>query len=74
MYIVKAARWHGVELLPVPDRMSTRRCSVCACSKLGAGGEIVLDAATSVRYQVVRCHGCGYDLLEPLARSSAAAS
>ena len=74
MYIVKAARWHGVELLPVPGRMSARRCSVCACLELGAGGEIVLDAVASVRYQVVRCYGCGYDLLEPLARSSAAAS
>ncbi len=74
MYIVKAARWHVVERLPLPDRIAARRCSVCACLELSAGGEIVLDAAAGIRYQVVRCHGCGYDLLEPLARASAAAS
>jgi hypothetical protein len=74
MYIVKAARWHGVELLPFPDGTSARCCSACACSDLSAAGEIALDAATGVRYRVVRCHGCAYDLLEPLASSSAAAS
>jgi hypothetical protein len=74
MYIVKAVRWHMVERSPLPDEAPRRRCSVCAGSDLGAGGETALDAATGMRYWVVRCHGCGYDLLEPLPAASSAAS
>ena len=74
MYVVKAARWNMVDLVPSGEELPARRCSVCACLDLGAAGEIALDAATRVRYQVIRCHSCGYDLLESLARPWTAVS
>jgi hypothetical protein len=40
---------------------------VCGSPYLTPHDAHVLDGATLTRYQVVRCEGCGYDLLEALA-------
>jgi hypothetical protein len=74
MYLVQAARWHAVRHLPTPEQTPTRYCSVCGSAQLRPSEETVLDAGTRLRYRVVRCHGCGYDLLEPLPAASSAAS
>jgi ribosomal protein S27E len=74
MYIVKAARWHFVEVLPSATRTPTRRCSVCASTDLRPSGQTALDAVANRRYGIVRCQGCGYDLLEPAVTTVAAAS
>jgi hypothetical protein len=74
MYIVKAVRWHMVERLPTSGAAPARCCSMCGCSQLRPSDETALDASTGMRYRVVRCHGCGYDLLEPLSTASSAAS
>jgi hypothetical protein len=64
MRVVKADRWHKVQ--PAADSTADRRCSVCGSSRLAAPGETVLDGTTRARYHVVRCAGCGFDLLEPV--------
>jgi hypothetical protein len=76
MRVVKAERWHHVASAEAPgvDGRPARRCSVCASAQLGSGGDIVMDGASLARYQVVRCGGCGYDLLEPLAVTLAASA
>ena len=77
MRVVKAERWHLVETSQetTAPRVGAppRRCSVCGSPQLAAPGETVLDAATLARYRVVRCGGCGYDLLEPLPAVALAA-
>ena len=70
MYMIKAARWHTVEVLPALERARGRRCTVCAGSDLGPLGELVLDAVSGTHYRIVRCAGCGYDLLESVAPAS----
>ncbi len=72
MYLVKAARWHSVEWLPAADGAPSRRCSVCGGADLIPSGETALDASVNRRYGVLRCRGCGYDLLEPQVRAAAA--
>src|SRR5688572_24725532 len=72
MRVVKADRWHKVEL--AADSAADRRCSVCGSLRLAAPGETVLDGTTRTRYRVVRCAGCGFDLLEPLPKAFATAS
>ncbi len=71
MRVVKADRWHMVatdETLTATDAgTASRRCSVCGSRRLVAHEDAVLDGATLRRYRTVRCEGCGYDLLEPLA-------
>ncbi len=74
MYVVKAARWHFVEVLPSATRTPIRRCSVCASTDLTASGQTALDALANRRYRIVRCQGCGYDLLEPAVPAVVAAS
>ncbi|MBX5490486.1 MAG: hypothetical protein IRZ14_04960 [Chloroflexi bacterium] len=64
MRVVRAERWHHVR--GSHGTSGPRRCSVCGSAQLTAAGEVVLDARTSQRYRVVRCHDCGYDLLEAL--------
>jgi hypothetical protein len=67
MLLVKAVRWHTVERRPAAQGTVVRRCSVCGDSEFGAAVETALDAATRSYYDVVRCQGCGYDLLESRA-------
>ena len=70
MRVVKAERWHLVETdepAAAAGADASRRCSVCRSDRLVAHGETVLDGATLRRFRTVRCEGCGYDLLEPLA-------
>jgi hypothetical protein len=74
MFIVKAARWHFVEILPSAARTPIRRCSVCASTDLRASGQTALDAVANCRYEIVRCQGCGYDLLELAVPAVVAAS
>jgi hypothetical protein len=74
MYIVKAGRWNSVDLLLSAQGAPVRCCSVCASTDLCASSETALDATTNRRYSVVRCMGCGYDLLEPIVTAVAAAS
>ncbi len=64
MQVVKAERWHMVERGEADGAL--RRCSVCGSLYLTARGEPVIDGSTLTRYRVLRCEGCGYDLLEPL--------
>ncbi len=71
MQIVKAERWHKVE--PVSGGSTMRHCSVCGSRRLAVRDEPVLDGSTRARYRVVRCDGCGYDLLEPLPAELAGA-
>ncbi|HEY7060333.1 MAG TPA: hypothetical protein VII06_02555 [Chloroflexota bacterium] len=76
MRVVKAERWHMVETdngAPTAGAGGAlRRCSVCGSRQLQAHEDAVLDGATLRRYRTVRCEGCGYDLLEPLATPAAA--
>ena len=78
MYLVRAARWHMVEIPPTTSTSSAgappRRCSACGSGELAPAGTTVMDALTHERYSMVRCYGCGYDLLEPLALGLHAAS
>jgi hypothetical protein len=71
MRVVKADRWHMVttdnDSTAVGVPTASRRCSVCGSGCLVAHADAVLDGATLRRYRTVRCEGCGYDLLEPLA-------
>ncbi|HLH26310.1 MAG TPA: hypothetical protein VK066_27640 [Chloroflexota bacterium] len=71
MRVVKAERWHMVTTDEGPTAAgadtASRRCSVCGSRRLVAHEDDVVDAATLRRYRTVRCEGCGYDLLEPLA-------
>jgi ribosomal protein S27E len=64
MRVVKAERWHMVETdeAAAGAGMASRRCSVCGSDHLVPHEDAVL----------VRCEGCGYDLLEPLAAPAAA--
>jgi hypothetical protein len=71
MQVVKAERWHMVKEAGASDG-AARRCSVCGSADLVPHDEAVLDAGTLRRYHVVRCEGCGYDLLEPVAAELAA--
>ena len=64
MRVVKAERWHMVE---TDAGTGARRCSVCGSRQLLPHEDAVLDGVTLRRYRTVRCEGCGYDLLEPLA-------
>jgi hypothetical protein len=66
MQVVKAERWHKVETSRPRAGAASRRCSVCGSQHLAPHGDPVLDGVTLARYQVVRCEGCGYDLLEML--------
>jgi hypothetical protein len=76
MRVVKADRWHMVATDEAPAAAgagtASRRCSVCGSQHLVAHDDAVLDGATLRRYRTVRCEGCGYDLLEPLAAPAAA--
>jgi DNA-directed RNA polymerase subunit RPC12/RpoP len=76
MRVVKAERWHKVETnehtAAAGAGAASRRCSVCGSQQLRALGDTVLDSATLGRYRVIRCEGCGYDLLEPVAVAPAA--
>ena len=75
MYIVRSDRWRHVDTAPpTMSGKPSRRCSVCTSRDLTAKSEVVLDPYTRTRYSVLRCHGCGNDLLEPLPVASAAAS
>ena len=77
MRVVKAERWHKVERPENPMAEATspaRSCSVCGSQHLTSPGQTVVDAGTLARYRVVRCAGCGYDLLEPTNAALAAAS
>jgi len=74
MFIVKAARWSSVDLLLSAQGAPVRCCSVCASTDLWVSGETALDAITNRRYGVVRCLGCGFDLLESTVAEMAAAS
>jgi ribosomal protein S27E len=67
MQIVRAERWHQVDTARSGARAEGRRCSVCGAQQLRPRPEAVFDGVTRRRYRVVRCAGCGYDLLEPLA-------
>jgi DNA-directed RNA polymerase subunit RPC12/RpoP len=76
MCVVKAERWHMVQTDEASTAAGTetvsRRCSVCGSQRLVAHGDAVVDGATLRRYRTVRCEGCGYDLLEPLAAPATA--
>jgi hypothetical protein len=72
MLVVKAVRWHRVEHLSPTAGPPTGHCSVCGGSDLGKPVETALDAVTRRYYDVVRCEGCGYDLLEVRAPVAAA--
>ncbi len=75
MFIVRSDRWRHVDT--APPTMSGKpfqRCSLCTSRDLIAKSEVALDPYTGTRYSVFRCHGCGYDLLEPLTVASAAAN
>jgi hypothetical protein len=61
MRIVKAERWHRVDREGGIDQ-----CSVCWSGRLLRTNDVVLDSTTLQQYRVVRCQGCGYDLLEPV--------
>jgi hypothetical protein len=67
MQVVKAERWHKVEIQRPSNGAAVRQCSVCGSSRLTPHGDNVLDGISLDRYRVVRCEGCGFDLLEPLA-------
>ena len=67
MQVVKAERWHKVETWHPSAGATERRCSVCGSAHLAPHGDVALDGTTLARYRVVRCEGCGFDLLEPLA-------
>jgi hypothetical protein len=71
MLIVKVARWHVVERLRSVAGPAVRCCSVCGGVEFGAPAETALDAATGRYYDVVRCPGCNYDLLEPVPPAAA---
>ena len=75
MRVVKAERWHMVETdegAAAGAGTALRRCSVCGSRQLHPHEDAVLDGVTLRRYRTVRCEGCGYDLLEPLAAPAAA--
>ena len=75
MRVVKGERWHMVETdeaAAAGAGMASRRCSVCGSPHLVPHADAVLDGVTLRRYRTVRCEGCGYDLLEPLAAPAAA--
>ncbi len=75
MRVVKAERWHKVNVVPTSGSQPPQRmCSACGSHQLGAPSDTVIDATTLQRYRVVRCQQCGYDLLEAVAPSLAAAS
>ena len=78
MRVVRAERWHKVEL-PQEAMASglagaARHCSACGSAQLSPHTETVLDGTTLTRYHIVRCGSCGYDLLEPVALTLASAS
>ena len=75
MRVVKAERWHMVatdEGAVAGAGAASRYCSVCGSRQLVPHEDAVLDGVTLRRYRTVRCGGCGYDLLEPLAAPAAA--
>ena len=74
MRVVRADRWHLVDTdqhAAAGAGTASRCCSVCGSPHLVAHDDVVLDGATLRRYRTVRCQGCGYDLLEPLAQPTA---
>ncbi len=66
MDVVRAERWHLVDTAGKNGASTRRRCSVCGMEQLYPRDGAVLDSASRQRFRVVRCAGCGYDLLEPL--------
>ncbi|HZU06593.1 MAG TPA: hypothetical protein VFB73_11520 [Chloroflexota bacterium] len=68
MQVIRAERWHQVVVPPEP---APPYCSVCGSTRLTPRREVVFDGTTRARYHLVRCGGCGYDLLQPLARPGA---
>ena len=79
MRVVKAERWHRVDAVHgasptgASGVVASGRCSVCGSSQLSPHDRVVMDGVSQTRYSVVRCAGCGYDLLEPLLVAQAAA-
>ncbi len=67
MQVVRADRWHKVSADDTSGNAGGRRCSVCNAECPPVHREAVLDGTTLRRYWIVRCAGCGCDLLEPLA-------
>lgn len=74
MQVIRANRWHHVDLGGPLRPSAPRRCSVCGAEQLTPKGETVVDGVSGRYYAIVRCDGCGYDLLDPRADSHTPAS